>query len=244
MTSEQVASSGCNNFSFFNRRASIESGAELADYLTGSLLATRQDIAAGRLVYDPAVTYMSLIVGDGDNIAFMKGGRRGWMEERVSYCQSQGVLVFHFANIFPLLPDSGVCSVPLVFSMSPHLTHLAPDWLHWYYRQANLSGPDVFSLPPSGHLYAYPGMMPGEMQENFMASTNQDCELLLATGSVHWEWFYGWKPAFDDYFPKYATSGEEEEDNHCVKSFFATNVPYNFYPTPVEWPVRPDLVPI
>ena len=90
MTSEQVASSGCNNFSFFNRRASIESGAELADYLSGSLLATRQDIAAGRLVYDPAVTYMTFIVGDGDNIAFMKGGRRGWMEERVSYCQSQG----------------------------------------------------------------------------------------------------------------------------------------------------------
>ena len=90
LTSEQVASSGCNNFTFFNRRASIESAAELADYLTGSLLATRQDIAAGRLVYDPTVTYMSLIVGDGDNIAFMKGGRRGWMEERVSYCQSKG----------------------------------------------------------------------------------------------------------------------------------------------------------
>ena len=90
LTSEQVASSGCNNFSFFNRRASIESAAELADYLTGSLLATRQDIAAGRLGYDPAVTYMSLIVGDGDDIAFMKGGRRDWMEERVSYCQSKG----------------------------------------------------------------------------------------------------------------------------------------------------------
>ena len=60
---------------------------------------------------------------------------------------------------------------------------------------------------------------------------------MSTTGSVHWEWFYGWKPAFDDYFPKYATSGEEEG---CVKSFFATNVPYNFYPTPVEWPVRPD----
>ena len=74
----------------WNRQASIESGAELADYLAGSLLVTRQDIAAGRLVYDPTVTYMSLIVGDGDNIAFMKGGRRGWMEERVSYCQSQG----------------------------------------------------------------------------------------------------------------------------------------------------------
>ena len=48
--------------------------------------------------------------------------------------------------------------------MSPHLIHLAPDWLHWYYRQANISGPDVFALPPSGHLYAYPGMMPADMQ--------------------------------------------------------------------------------
>ena len=91
----QVASSGCNNFSFFNRRASIESGEELADYLAGSLLATRQDIAAGRLVYDPATTYITFIVGDGDNIAFMKGGRRGWMEERVSYCQSQGEYYSH-----------------------------------------------------------------------------------------------------------------------------------------------------
>ena len=209
----QVASSGCNNFSFFNRRPSIQSGAELEDYLSGSLLATRKDIAAGRLVYDPSTTYMSFIIGDGDNIAFMKGGRRGWMEERVSYCQSQ---------------DSGACSVPLVFSMSPHLTYLAPDWLHWYYRQANISGPDVFALPPSGHLYAYPGMMPGEMQESFMSSTNQDCETLLATGSVHWEWFYGWGQTFDTYFPRYIAN------NSCINSFFATNVPYNF-PTDVLW---------
>ena len=209
----QVASSGCNNFSFFNRQPSIQSGAELEDYLSGSLLATRKDIAAGRLVYDPSTTYMSFIIGDGDNIAFMKGGRRGWMEERVSYCQSQ---------------DSGACSVPLVFSMSPHLTYLAPDWLHWYYRQANVSGPDVFSLPPSGHLYAYPGMMPGEMQESFMSSTNKDCETLLATGSVHWEWFYGWGQTFDTYFPRYIAN------NSCINSFFATNVPYNF-PTDVLW---------
>merc|ERR1711936_349959 len=31
----QVASSGINNFSFFNRRPSIQSGAELEDYLSG-----------------------------------------------------------------------------------------------------------------------------------------------------------------------------------------------------------------
>ena len=54
-----------------------------------SLLQTRADIAAGNLQYDPSTTYISLIVGDGDNIAFMKGGRRGWMNERVEYCRSQ-----------------------------------------------------------------------------------------------------------------------------------------------------------
>lgn len=62
------------------------------------------------------MTYISLLVGDGDNIAFMRGGRRGWMRDRLAYCQEQ---------------DGGACTVPLVFTMSPHLTHLAPDWLHW-----------------------------------------------------------------------------------------------------------------
>ena len=88
-----------NNFSFFNRRAAIQTPAELEQYLA-ALLQTREgdlldplvieihphsyaDIAAGRLVYDPALTYMTFVVGDGDNTAFMKGGRRGWMAERV-----------------------------------------------------------------------------------------------------------------------------------------------------------------
>ena len=46
-----------------------------------------------------------------------------------------------------------------------------------------------------------------------------------------WEWFYDWAPAFDRYFPKYATG--------CVRSFFPVNVPYNI-PTPLEWPCSKD----
>ena len=46
-------------------------------------------------------------------------------QERVSHCQAQ---------------EGGVCPYPLVFSMSPHLTSLAPTWLHWYYAMANTSG--------------------------------------------------------------------------------------------------------
>lgn len=30
--------------------------------------------------------------------------------------------------------------------------------------QANITGQDVFVLPPSGHTYSYPGMMPDDMQ--------------------------------------------------------------------------------
>ena len=38
---------------------------------------TRQDIAEGFIVYDPTMTYMTFILGDGDNVAFIKGRRRG-----------------------------------------------------------------------------------------------------------------------------------------------------------------------
>ena len=110
-----MASSGINNFSFFNRKPPIEDGEELLDYL-GALKQTRQDVAEGNLVYDPTKTYMTFIVGDGDNIAFMKGGRRGWMKERVESCA-----------------PTGQCAFPLAFSMSPHLPYLAPDWLRWYF---------------------------------------------------------------------------------------------------------------
>ena len=47
-----------------------------------------------------------------------------------------------------------------------------------------------------------------ETQNSFVASTQKDCQLLSATGSVHWEWFYGWLQAFGGYFPKYADQGE------------------------------------
>ena len=68
----QVASSGQNDFSFFNKK-SIQSPDELQGYLD-VLMKTRQDISDGNLVYDPSKTYMTFIVGDGDNVAFMKGG--------------------------------------------------------------------------------------------------------------------------------------------------------------------------
>ena len=66
-------------------------------------------------------------------------------------------------------------------------------------------------------------------QLSFRDSTNEDCDLLLSTGTVHWEWFYGWHAAFAHYFPKYLQTSDS-----CIRAFFATNVPYNF-PTDVVW---------
>jgi len=210
----QVASSGQNNFSFFNKRAAISSPKDLEKYMD-ALKKTRQEIADGSLVFDPSMTYMTFILGDGDNVAFMKGSRRGWMKERLDSCK-----------------ESDACSYPLVWSMSPHLLYMGPTMLEWYYSQANLTGQDVFALPPSGHLYAYPGMMVGTNKENFVQRTQQDCDLLMATGSVHWEWFYGWQQAFDRYFPEY--SKQPNSTLSCVRSFFGTDVPYNL-PTNVIW---------
>ena len=54
-------------------------------------------------------------------------------------------------------------------------------------------------------------------------------EVPCCRGTVHWEWFYGWHTTFAHYFPKYLL-----EEDPCINSFFATNVPYNF-PTDVVW---------
>merc|ERR1711936_369485 len=190
----QVASSGQNNFSFFSRKSAIQSPEDLEKYLE-VLLQTRQDIADGKIVYDPTKTDLSLIVGDGDNTAFMKGSRRGWMTDRLKYCE-----------------ENGGCDFPLCLSMSPHLMYLAPHLLYWYYQKANQTQQDVFVLPPSGHLYAYPGMMDDEVVQNsFIQSTQEDCRLLSTTSSVHWEWFFGWPQAFSNYFPKYAENYSNDD---------------------------------
>merc|ERR1719244_45967 len=215
----QVASSGVNNFSFHNRKPAIESPDDLEKYL-GALFKTRQEIADGTLVFDPTKTYMTFILGDGDNIEFMQGRRQNWMLERLESC------------------EEGKCEFPLSWSMSPHMLYLTPDWLHWYYDLANKTGQDTFILPPSGHLYAYPGMMPDDVtQDSFVERTQQDCQRLWTTGSVHWEWFFGWKDAFEIYFPKYANNSGAKDSDICVRSFFGTNVPYMFYPDPSQWPL-------
>jgi hypothetical protein len=79
---------------------------------------------------------------------------------------------------------------PLLWSFSPHTLSKAPDWLKWYYKQAQSTGKDWFILPPSGDLYAYPGMMPAEPQAAFVKNTERDCLLMDTSATVYASHFW------------------------------------------------------
>ncbi len=71
--------------------------------------------------------------------------------------------------------------------MSPHLTRAAPDLLRAFHNQTLETGADAFVLPPSGHLYSYPGMMEARDQAAYVAATEADAMLLNTSGTVEWE---------------------------------------------------------
>jgi hypothetical protein len=155
-------------------------------------------------------------MGDGDNVAYVKGSRRDWMQQRVGLCAAD--------------PSYAGC-FPLVWSLSPHLFEFAPDILDWYYNQSYTTGQDFFMLPPSGDLYSYPSEFPadadadaddgqGGVQQNYVHNTEVDCTLMNTSGTVTWEWFGHWGTAVKDYLPQYSANG-------VVRGVFPVNVPYN-----------------
>ena len=105
--------------------------------------------------------------------------------------------------------------------MSPAALDVAPDWVRWYVDQANGTRRDWFVLPPSGVLYAYPGMMPPDVQDRFVALTEAAAERLDTDATVSWEFIGTWPSALKKFYPKYAARG-------VVRSIFAVNVPYLF----------------
>ncbi len=154
--------------------------------------------------FDPTKTYVAFIVGDGDNINFMMGTRARWIRQRIDACRA----------------GKESCP-PLTWSISPHLARIAPDVLKWYYKMSRDTGKDYFTLPPSGHLYAYPSSLESPtMQDAFVAATEQDARLLGANSTVHWEFFHNWRYTEDEFLPKYA------KEDGAIKGVFPVNVPY------------------
>ncbi|CAB9496531.1 expressed unknown protein [Seminavis robusta] len=199
------------NLSFFNRGAG-----------TPVISSPIVPLAVQDPVYNPDKNYIAVVVGDGDNISFMEDRRVEWMKERVRYCSERppDQQVLSLANGDPAFQP--IC-YPLSWSMSPHLPTLAPEMWQWYQDSAfnATQGLDTFVLPPSGHLYSYPGLMGSETQAEFVRLTEQDARTLNTNTMVAWEWVGTWNNAFTNYFPKYTNNG-------VIESVLAMNVPYMF----------------
>jgi hypothetical protein len=161
--------------------------------------------------YDPEKTYVAFIVGDGDNVDYIMHARGDWMRQRLVACAA----------------DEGACA-PLTWSISPHLPHLAPDLLEWYAAAGVQTGADYFSLPPSGHLYAYPSSMSDADQDLFVTATEQDAAILGTHSTVHWDWNETWAVAEQEFLPKYAEQG-------VIQGIIPVNVPYLIDAFP-DWP--------
>ena len=181
-----------SNLSFFSTRSPS---------ITESDVVTQNELE--HVSYDPARTYVAFVVGDGDNIGYITGARHDWFRQRLDTCRS----------------GSAPCP-PLTWTISPHLTRLAPDLLRWYYDQSHQTGSDYFALPPSGHLYAYPTSLAPDVRDRFVAATEQDACVLGISGTVHWDWTGTWHDAEDSFLPRYARAGG------TIRGVFPVNVPY------------------
>eukprot|EP00656_Telonema_subtile_P031086 TRINITY_DN3406_c0_g1_i1.p1 TRINITY_DN3406_c0_g1~~TRINITY_DN3406_c0_g1_i1.p1 ORF type:complete len:444 (+),score=82.85 TRINITY_DN3406_c0_g1_i1:513-1844(+) len=192
----QVASDNVNNLGFWSRGDKA---------ITEPLV---QNPDPDHDAFNASRTYISLVVGDGDNVAFVKGSRKSWMKDRLARCTASPSTCF-----------------PLGWSLSPHIFQVAPEWARWYYNISYSTKADYFVLPPSGHTYSYPSQMPSADQDLFVTLTERDCYLLNTSATVAWESAGTWGGAIREYFPKYAAKG-------VVRSMYAVNVPYDL---PVEF---------
>jgi len=155
------------------------------------------------ITYDAQKTYVAFVVGDGDNVQYLMTTRKDWFAQRISTCK-----------------QAGDACPPLTWTISPHLSRLAPDVLRWYYDQSHKTGKDYFTLPPSGHLYAYPSSLAEQDQDRFVTATEDDARILGVAGAVHWDWNGTWHDAEGHFLPKYASAAGP------IRGIFPVNVPY------------------
>ena len=188
-----------NNLSFFSsRRRPIQNARELE----------RNELEDFH--YDPGSTYVAFVVGDGDNVEYILDARSQWLRDRLATCQQ----------------NEAACA-PITWTMSPHVSRLAPEVLEWYFARSLETGHDYFMLPPSGYLYAYPASLNEDDQERFIEGTEAAATILGTGSTVDWEWTTTWQAAETAFLPKYARNG-------VIRGVFPVNVPYMF-PTFTGW---------
>jgi len=184
----QIATVGVNNLAYFSRAPPVAS--------------PLPQPPPPPFAFNASKTYLSIIVGDGDNLAMVKSSRQQWVANRTARCG----------------PSPGSC-FPLLWTLSPHLLRAAPDLLRWFFAAGAATRRDWFVLPPSGHLYAYPALMGAPDQARFVAATEADARLFSTSATVEWEFLGTWPAAFENYYPRYGAAG-------VVRALFAVNVPY------------------
>jgi hypothetical protein len=189
----QIASAGINNLAYLSSKPAITEPVDLPP--------------PPEVSYDEEKTYVSLVVGDGDNLSIVKGRNLPWALARMAQCSNKE------------------CP-PFTWTMSPHLLYSAPDMMQFFIDLAKTTKADYFMLPPSGDLYSYPGMMDDENREKYVKVMEEDFRMFGCKTTVHWEWFYGWKKSLSNYFPLFNSI-----EGTGARGFFLTNVPY-FIPMP------------
>lgn len=198
----QIATSQASNLAFWSQLDKFDPSLAPGQPL-GPLVQAPQ---LPEIVYNASKTYVALVYGDMDNIVFVEGFAKQHMLAREKQCGG--------------LNDKFTC-FPLTWTLSPNLIEVAPQIMRWYYQRGAATGRDWFIMPPSGTLYSYPGVMPSNVQADYVQQQNQQAYIMNTEGSVHWEWIFTWKHAWDSYFPRYQnTSG--------THYFFLNNVPWVF----------------
>ena len=208
-TMGQVATQYARNLAFLQNLYPINATAPRGS-TTGPF---KQPQTTGK-TYDPSKKYVALVYGDMDNIDFVQSFGRQHMQYRSEQCENKKCF-------------------PLSWTMSPNLLEFSPSMIRWYYEMAaKTGGQDSFMMPPSGTLYAYPGMMPSDVQTEFVEQQNFQANLMDSTSSISWEWFFAWDLDFKTYFPRYIDARSQQEVTS--RNFFLNDVPWPI-PIPGMW---------
>eukprot|EP00698_Gefionella_okellyi_P019584 TRINITY_DN601_c0_g1_i1.p1 TRINITY_DN601_c0_g1~~TRINITY_DN601_c0_g1_i1.p1 ORF type:complete len:554 (-),score=125.16 TRINITY_DN601_c0_g1_i1:145-1785(-) len=189
----QVATADSTNLAFWQHVQAFTEGETL------------HQPASPAVTYDSKKRYVALVYGDMDNVDFVQTFGSDHMIYRTQRCMASAADCF-----------------PLTWTLSPNLIDFSPAMMRWYYTMsAKTNGRDWFIMPPSGTLYAYPGMMDKQVQQDFQQQQTAQAIIMNTTGSIHWEWFFAWAHAWDEYFPLYY-----KYQGATTRGFFLNDVPW------------------
>ena len=117
--------------------------------------------------YSPTMTYVSIVVSDGDNIAQDWSNLRPMLERRLSLHSK----------------------VPLSWTLSNRWATFGAPVLEWFYTAARQShGYDSFLMGPSGYGYTFPGAMEDDGARRAFGQRTIDAAAALGMEAyVHWD---------------------------------------------------------